>query len=425
MSISSQASLQQSPPAPRYDSFDLRGTPLDKALENRVALYRLNRLREQIQASELDAVILFDPINIRYACGVRNMQVYSQRNPARYLVVPAQGPVTLFEYRSCGHLAQDVPTLDEVRGASPVMPTHSGPHNPRHVKNFIGEVEDVLQRSATNGRRIAIENGPTEVIAALIKHRYELTDAWRVIELAKAIKSLDELTLIQHSVDLTETAMAVMEKSIRPGLTENELWAIFSEKVIATGGEYMETRLLSSGAHTNPWFQETSAKKIQAGEIIAFDTDTVGVYGYYTDFSRSFFVEGGPPPTAAQKALYSMSRDELESNIALLGPGVSFKEYSEKAWPIPEGYQENRYLAVVHGCGMTGEWPYIAHQLDWDQVGYDGIIQPGMTLCVESYMGHRDGHEGVKLEEQVLITETGIRRMSTYPYCNRLSLTHY
>lgn len=51
--------------------------------------------------------------------------------------------------------------------------------------------------------------------------------------------------------------------------------------------------------------------------------------------------------------------------------------------------------------------------MDWDEVGYDGIIKPEMTLYVESYIGHETGEEGVKLEEQVLVTEKGIRRMSS------------
>ena len=249
---------------------------------------------------------------------------------------------------------------------------------------------------------------------------FELTDAATVVEGAKSIKSVDELALIHRSVTLTEAAMTHMEAALRPGMSENELWSIFNQHVLATGGEYAETRLLSSGARTNPWFQECSDKIIAPGELVAFDTDIVGCFGYYTDFSRTFHVPGAGAPNAEQKALYRMAADQLERNIALLRPGMSFRDYSRQAWPIPDGYRENRYLDIVHGCGMTGEWPLIAHDMDWDDVGYDGDIEPGMTLCVEAYIGHRDGTEGVKLEEQVLITEDGIDRLSTYGYSETL-----
>lgn len=403
-----------------YDNAVLSGVTIDTALEHRVALYRLQRLKEQIAAHQLDAVILFEPINIRYACGARNMQVYSQRNPARYIVVPADGPVVLFEYRSCLHLAEGLPTLDELRDASPIMPLHSGDHSSRHVQDFIGQVAEILSRSASNGKHIGINGAPPEVHTALAAEGYVLSDATRPIEIAKSIKSIDELVLINRSVELTEEAMRYMEAAIEPGITENWLWSVFQQKVLATGGEYLETRLLTSGENTNPWFQETSERVMQPGELVAFDTDTVGVYGYYTDFSRTFFTGGGPQPTAEQRSLYQLSHEEIHTNLELLKPGMSFREFSEKAWKIPEGYKENRYLAVVHGCGMTGEWPLIAHDMDWDTVGYNGIITPGMTLCIESYVGHRDGREGVKLEEQVLVGETQIHRMSNYPYCDIL-----
>jgi len=404
----------------QYDNAVLSGVEIDTALEHRVALYRLARLREQIARHQLNAVILFEPINIRYACGVRNMQVYSQRNPARYLVVPADGPVVLFEYRSCRHLAKGMPTLDEVRYASPIMPLHSGDHSPSHVQDFLGQLQEILGQSASNGKHIGVEGAPTEVITALSEAGYILSDATRPVEVAKSIKSVDELVLINRSVELTETAMHTMEAAIEPGITENYLWSLFHQKVIETGGEYLETRLLTSGEHTNPWFQETSERVLQPGELVAFDTDTVGVYGYYTDFSRTFFTGGGKQPSKEQKTLYQLAYDEIHTNIDLLKPGMEFREYSEKAWKIPEGYQENRYLAVVHGCGMTGEWPIIAHHMDWDTVGYNGIIEPGMTLCVESYIGHRDGKEGVKLEEQVLVGETKIHRMSCFHYSDVL-----
>ncbi|WP_136065548.1 M24 family metallopeptidase [Modicisalibacter radicis] len=403
-----------------YASGAFRRLAIDDDLLARVERYRLGRLRQQMRHHDLDAVILFDPINIRYACGSRNMQVYSQRNPARYLYVAAEGPVVLFEFSACLHLAKGLELLDEVRPARAVMPQYSGPHCARHTAAFVDDIRGLFARSQTLGQRIGIESAPTGALAALKDAGFALTDAAIAMEGAKSIKSMDELALIHRSVTLTEAAMTRMEAALRPGMSENALWSIFNQHVLATGGEYAETRLLASGNRTNPWFQECSDKTIAPGELVAFDTDIVGCFGYYTDFSRTFHVPGAGAPTQAQRSLYRMAADQLETNIALLAPGMSFREYSRRAWPIPHGYRENRYLDIVHGCGMTGEWPLIAHDMDWDDVGYDGEIEPGMTLCVEAYIGHRDGEEGVKLEEQVLVTETGIERLSSYGYSREL-----
>ena len=56
------------------------------------------------------------------------------------------------------------------------------------------------------------------------------------------------------------------------------------------------------------------------------------------------------------------------------------------------------------------------YPLDFARPGYDAVIEPGMTLCIESYVGHVEGAQGVKLEEQVLVTEGGIERLSSFPF---------
>jgi Xaa-Pro aminopeptidase len=97
-------------------------------------------------------------------------------------------------------------------------------------------------------------------------------------------------------------------------------------------------------------------------------------------------------------------------------PGLTFREYSERAWEIPAKYFANRYFVSAHGCGMTGEYPYLYHHADFFSAGYDGVLVPGMIICVESYIGEESGDEGVKLEEQVLITQDGTEVLSKFPF---------
>ena len=67
---------------------------------------------------------------------------------------------------------------------------------------------------------------------------------------------------------------------------------------------------------------------------------------------------------------------------------------------------------VMHGIGMSDELPMIRTA----GMSYDGVLSPGMTLCVEAYATHDDATEGVKLEEQVLVTETGHELLSSFPF---------
>jgi len=79
-------------------------------------------------------------------------------------------------------------------------------------------------------------------------------------------------------------------------------------------------------------------------------------------------------------------------------------------------YYANRYYLSSHGVGMTGEYPYLYHHGDFPAAGYNGIIEAGMTICVESYIGEEGGPDGVKLEQQVLVTENGIELLSQFPF---------
>ena len=254
---------------------------------------------------------------------------------------------------------------------------------------------------------------------ALAAEGVRIVDAQEPVERARAIKGAEEVACQVASMRATERAMAAMEAEIRPGLTENELWSVFHQHVIAQGGDYIETRLLSSGSHTNPWFQETSDKVIGANEIIAFDTDVVGCHGYYADYSRTFHAGPGRP-SDEQRELYRIAHEQVHHNMGIIEPGLTFAEYSERAWDLPERFAEHRYYLSSHGVGMTGEYPYLYHAQDFGSFGYDGVIEPGMTLCVESFIGGPDTIEGVKLEQQILVTDTGIELMSLYPFDDSL-----
>ena len=131
--------------------------------------------------------------------------------------------------------------------------------------------------------------------------------------MARAIKSPEEIKCVVASLRATEVGMGKLREAIRPGITENELWSVMHETVIALNGDYCETRLLSAGQRTNPWFQETSSYAIGANELIAFDTDVVGCHGYYSDFSRTFHA-GPDKPTAAQRELYKVSHEQVHHN---------------------------------------------------------------------------------------------------------------
>ncbi|WP_428515573.1 M24 family metallopeptidase [Roseovarius sp.] len=405
--------------AERADLADL--ALLDRAPEDEgidlvaVRGYRLGRVRGEMRKRDIAAVLLSDPVNIRYATGARNMQVFSQRNaPSRYLLL-TQDRSILFEFTGCAHLADGLETIDEVRAARTASFVAAGPDIAAREKAWAAEMADLVTSLVGKDATLGIERLNAGSAIALRDAGLRIVDAQEPVEMARAIKSTEEMKCVNASLRATEIGVGKLRAAIRPGMTEAELWSVLHQSIIAQNGDYVETRLLNAGERTNPWFQETSENVIGTNELIALDTDVVGCHGYYSDFSRTFH-SGPGKPSATQRELYKVAHEQVHHNMGILRPGMTFRDYADAAWDIPEQYYANRYYLSAHGCGMTGEYPYLYHHGDFPDAGYDGVIEPGMTLCVESYIGAEGGTEGVKLEQQVLITETGVELLSRFPF---------
>jgi len=381
----------------------------------RLRRYRLARVREQLKRFDYGACLLFDPINIRYATGTRNMQVWTQHAPERYAFVPAEGPVILFDNTFCKRPPMGIDTVEEWRPATTWYFEAKGDRIDEAAARWAAEIAELMQRHGGGNRRLALDRiGPAGILP-LQGHGLKLCDAQAPLELARAIKSPEEIACMSIAIAACEAGMARMRKALEPGITENALWSLLVQANFELGGESMETRLLASGGRTNPWYQECGEKLIRAGELVAFDTDLIGPFGYCVDISRTFHCKPGRP-SDEQRRLYRTAYEQLQTNIALIRPGMGFREYAEKSWPIPDEFVSSRYGLVAHGVGMADEYPDIVNPQDWETGGYDGVIEENMTLCVESYIGREAGAEGVKLEEQLLVTADGVQLLSTFPF---------
>ena len=382
----------------------------------RLLAHRLAVLREEMIRRDIAACVLSDAVNIRHALGARNMQIFTSRNPAsRYAFIPAGGKTVLFEFPGCAHLA-DGSIADEIRPAVNCAYVAAAERGDEKARQWAGEIAALVrERCGAKAKRIGLERADFRQARELELCGFEIVDAQEPVERARARKSADEIECVRRSLRAAEAGVAELRADLRPGMSENELWSLLHRAVIRADGDYIETRLLSSGARTNPWMQESSDKKIAAGELVGLDTDIVGPFGYYADFSRTYFCGKGKP-TKRQRELHRLAREQVAHNIGVLRAGMTFREAAERAWKIPDAFLPNRYFVLAHGVGMTGEWPYILHSVDFDDSGCDGALEPMTTLCVESYVGEPGGPDGVKLEEQVLITEDGCEVLSQAPY---------
>ena len=385
----------------------------------RMRQFRLERLAAEIRKHDYAGLLCFDPLNIRYATDTTNMQLWTAHNFARACFVSADGYVVLWDFHNCDHLSAHTPLVREVRHGASFFYFESGDRVAEHAAKFAAELDDLLRVHGGTNRRLAIDKIETAGYEALRRLGVEIFEGQAVTELARVVKGPDEIRAMRCAMHSCEAAVAEMQARMEPGMTENDVWAELHAGNIRRGGEWIETRLLASGPRCNPWFQECGPRIIQQGELLAFDTDLIGTYGMCVDFSRTWMV-GDFVPTNEQKDHYRVAHEHITANMELMQPGMTFEEMTYKAHRLPERFRNQRYSCLAHGVGLCDEYPAIRYPEDYEASGYEGALEPGMIMTVEAYIGADGGKVGVKLEDQLLITETGHENLTTYPFEERL-----
>ncbi|HEX9446468.1 MAG TPA: Xaa-Pro peptidase family protein, partial [Dongiaceae bacterium] len=275
------------------------------------------------------------------------------------------------------------------------------------------EIAELVSRHGGGNKRLAIDKLDPQATFRLQNLGVTITDGEELMELARAIKNADEILAMRESIAACEAGIEAMYSVMQPGMTENELWAHLHRVNIERGGEWIECRLLASGERTNPWFQECSDKVIVKGDMVSFDTDLIGPNGYCADISRSWVC--GAKPTDEQHRLYQTALDNLHHNLSLVKAGISFREFTERSYRLAPEFVDRRYSCIMHGVGLCDEYPFAVYREDYAQHGFDASFEAGQTVCVEALIGVVGGKECVKLEQQILVTETGYELLSTCP----------
>ena len=382
----------------------------------RMRAFRQNRLRQQIAEQGFDAIILLEPLSIRYATGVRNCTLFQMHIQAGYLFIPAEGPVVYFDSEPGRNTGSTLETIDEIRDdLMPLSYMFAGPRHGEWTSQWADQIDDLIRtHCGTGARRIGVERAGFHAEQALIAKGHHVADVAPVLAHARKIKCPEEILAMNLTIVVAEDGMTRMRDNLRNGVMEQELWAHMWAALIEGGGEWLDSRLLASGERTNPWQQEASSRMIRAGDLVVFDCGMVGPFSYGADVSRAYRCGPGKP-TDYQGKLYTMAWTEVMANTPLMTAGAAFSDIARNRHIVPDGFGDQPYPCMAHGIGMADEWPVILHSPDHPEF-YEGVLEPGMVICVESYVGEIGGIEGVKLEDQVLVTESGPITLSRYPF---------
>jgi len=386
--------------------------------------YRWERLTRHVADRGYGGLLMFDPLNIRYATDSTNMQLWNTHNPFRAVLLCADGYMVMWDYKNSPFLSEFNPLVREQRSGADLFYFDRGDKVGVAADVLAGEIRDLIVAHGGAAMRIAVDKIMLHGLRSLERVGFDVMDGEEVTEKARSIKGPDEILAMRCANHACETSVRAMEDFARANVplgatSEDDIWAVLHAENIRRGGEWIETRLLSSGPRTNPWFQECGPRIAQPNEIISFDTDLVGSYGICIDISRSWWIgDQAPPP----EMIYAMQHgvEHIMQNMQMLKPGVMIPELSANTHVLDAQFQKQKYGCLMHGVGLCDEWPLVAYPDHAVEGAYDYPLEAGMVLCVEALVSPEGGDFSIKLEDQVLITENGFENLTTYPFDSAL-----
>lgn len=392
----------------------------------RMREFRWKRLKQKVIERNLGGLLMFDPLNIRYATDSTNMQLWNSHNPFRAVLLCPDGYMVMWDYKNSPFLSQFNPLVAEQRSGADLFYFDRGDKIDIAADALSRQIKDLVREHGDSTFKIAIDKPMIHGLRALEAIGFEVVPGEEVTEKARSIKGPDEILAMRAACYACEKSVFEMEKFAREkipsrstNISEDDVWAVLHAENIKRGGEWIETRLLSSGPRTNPWFQECGPRNIKNNEIISFDTDLIGAYGMCCDISRSWWIGDKQPP---RDMIYAMQHgvEHIQKNMEMLKPGVSINELVENCHKLDEKFQDQKYGCLMHGVGLCDEWPLVAYPDKHVKGAFDYDLEPGMALCIEALVSPKGGDFSIKLEDQVIITETGYQNLTKYPFDKKL-----
>ena len=240
-------------------------------------------------------------------------------NVVRYALAFAHGPTVLFDLATGRHLSAGLETVSDVRASIPFDYMLVAGNAEAMAGRWAAQIHETLREHGCSADILAADRADTLMIGSLEKLGLRVADGKSILEHARAIKSAEEIKAFRMSLATCEQAVRSLYEFAVPGVKESEAFGHLVGQSLARGGEYPETRLLTAGPRTNPWFQETSDRVLRTGELLSFDTDLIGPMGFYNDISRSWVI-GGRRPAPAQDTLLDVSREQIAPTSTCCAP---------------------------------------------------------------------------------------------------------
>jgi Xaa-Pro aminopeptidase len=402
----------------RYSPIDLYGQEAVDWQERvnfpRLRTQRLDRVRQKMEEVGLAAIVLFAGDNIRYATGA--FQGHWKYQPfIRYAVVPHTGEPYLFELANIDYdnAILDLPWLmGRIKPAIAWRMTEAAA--PKYLQRMVKSVAEVLADLGIKSGPIGLDHRDPEAIEEFKKQGYAVVDGQGIMLQARVRKLPDELELLKQGCAIGDACFhRIKYEWLKPGVRERDIVGEMSRYLFQNGFEHIAQIFCATGGGTNPYKRWFSDKLVRAGDFVIIDINAAGPGGYYIDFVRTLLV--GNKPSAEQRESYKRCYKLLQETLAVIKAGVSTKEIAEH---LPsdddDALKTVSLVSQGHAIGLSladGRWISRGFSME-----FPTVLESDMVFAVETYWGDPQSQQAARLEDNVVVTETGCERFSLFEY---------
>src|SRR4051812_21260272 len=375
---------------------------------------RLKRAQASLRASDLGALLLFDPNNIRYVTSTHIGEWARDKN-ARFVLLPRQGDPVLWDFGSAAkHHQLYAPWLppESFRGGVTAM-RGAMPDETGVPDNMVSMVVQELRERGLAGEPVGIDMTDMITLHALHRAGVETADGSQVMLAARKIKTDEEIALLDHAAGIVDAVYDRIYEMLRPGVHEHEVVAEAQRLLFELGSEQVEAINAVSGDRCNPHPHVFSDRLLRPGDQAFFDI-IHSFMGYRTCYYRTFCVGG---VTTSQLDAYKQCREWLDHAIDLVRPGVTTDQIAA-VWPTAQdlGFPSEEAcfgLQFGHGLGVgLYEAPMISRLHSFDD---PVTIEEGMVFALETYCPATDGRSAARIEEEVVVRADGPEIITRFP----------
>ena len=380
----------------------------------RLHKYRIGRVRQALDSSELGALITFDVNNIRYITSTK-MGEWERDKLSRWALLTRGGEPILWDFGSAAvHHKLFCPWLEPENMRAGLVGLRGTVHPDfglmeKHAKEIYG----LLKEAGAEKMPIGIDIIEPPMMFQLQKLGLKIVDGQQTMLEAREIKNIDEIALLNRAAAMVDGAYDLINEKLRPGVRENDIVAEVNKFLYTHGSDDVEAINAISGERCNPHPHNFTDRMIRPGDQAFFDI-LQSFMGYRTCYYRTFNVGRATP---AQRDAYKKAREWLDKAIALIKPGITTDKVCQ-VFPKAQdfGFPDEMSafgLQFAHGLGLAlHERPIISRVVSLD---HPTEIKEGMVFAIETYCPAADGYSAARIEEEVVVTDKGCRVISLFP----------